>query len=96
MVILFCFRVKNLMATQATENKDSIDQGTNQICGVPIISKLTLPLAPKVLTYVEDCVKLCKPDSVYICNGSEEENVMMLKLLQANGSIVPLPKYENW
>ncbi|XP_014297793.1 phosphoenolpyruvate carboxykinase [GTP] [Microplitis demolitor] len=88
-------QVKNLMATQATENKDSIDQGTNQICGVPIISKLTLPLAPKVLTYVEDCVKLCKPDSVYICNGSEEENVMMLKLLQANGSIVPLPKYEN-
>lgn len=92
MLTIFCFRVTSLMATQVTESKSS----NNKISGVPIISQLTLPLAPKVLAYIEECTKLCKPDGIYICNGSDQENEMMLKLLQANGSIEPLPKYENW
>ncbi|XP_074101659.1 phosphoenolpyruvate carboxykinase [GTP] [Cotesia typhae] len=84
-------QVTSLMATQVTESKSS----NNKISGVPIISQLTLPLAPKVLAYIDECTKLCKPDVIYICNGSDQENEMMLKLLQANGSIEPLAKYEN-
>ncbi|CAG5082727.1 Similar to Pepck: Phosphoenolpyruvate carboxykinase [GTP] (Drosophila melanogaster) [Cotesia congregata] len=85
-------QVTSLMATQVTESKSS----NYKISGVPIISELTLPLAPKVLAYIEECAKLCKPDAIYICDGSDQENEIMLKLLQTNGSIEPLPKYENW
>jgi len=32
---------------------------------------------------------------VHICDGSEQENKMLIKSLLEAGTIVPLPKYEN-
>lgn len=46
--------------------------------------------------FVEDSVRLCRPSNVYVCDGSEAENSMLIELLLENRTIVPLPKYQNW
>lgn len=38
---------------------------------------------------------LCQPESIHICDGSNREYKMLLRLLQNQGTIVPLPKYQN-
>lgn len=67
-----------------------------RIADVPVISNVNVPLAPKVRAFIEEAVRLCRPDDVYICDGSEAENVQMLKMLENRGTIQPLPKYDNW
>lgn len=52
-------------------------------------------LTTNVRTWVEKNVDLCQPDSVHICDGSEAENKKLLALMQRQGTIQPLPKYEN-
>lgn len=39
-------------------------------------------LGPKVRKFVEENIKLCQPDMIHICDGSEEENRSLLNLLQ--------------
>ena len=53
-------------------------------------------LSPAVRDFVEANVKLCKPDALHICDGSEEENQSVLAQLQEQGMIKKLTKYENW
>lgn len=53
-------------------------------------------LPTKVQDFVADKVKLCKPDSVHICDGSKEENEALLKKLMDEGIAVPLIKHDNW
>lgn len=53
-------------------------------------------LPKKVQHYVQDNVKLCKPDTIHICDGSDRENEMLLYILQRDGMIKPLPKMDNW
>ncbi|KAK0181136.1 hypothetical protein PV327_003443 [Microctonus hyperodae] len=84
-----------LMATQVAQSKNTVDDVYDNILGTQILSKCPLPLAPKVFAYVEECVKLCKPDGIYICDGSDVENTTMLELLQKSGAIKRLPKYDN-
>ncbi len=50
----------------------------------------------KVLTFLEHDVELCQPAFIHICDGSDEENRLMLDILIAEGIVQPLPKYENW
>ena len=50
----------------------------------------------KVLTFLEHDVELCQPSFIHICDGSDEENRLMLDILIAEGIVQPLPKYENW
>lgn len=38
---------------------------------------------------------LCQPETIHICDGSNREYQMLLRLLQNQGTIIPLPKYEN-
>lgn len=38
---------------------------------------------------------MCQPDKVHICDGSQRENEILLTLLQKQGTITPLPKYDN-
>ncbi|KAK4315504.1 hypothetical protein Pmani_013265 [Petrolisthes manimaculis] len=52
-------------------------------------------LKPKVRTFVEDSVRLCRPDNVHICDGSERELRHLLNVMQQAGMIEPLPKYRN-
>lgn len=46
-------------------------------------------------TWVQRHVDLCQPDSVHICDGSEAENKALLALMQRQGTIQSLPKYDN-
>ncbi|KAG5666370.1 hypothetical protein PVAND_014401 [Polypedilum vanderplanki] len=52
-------------------------------------------LPSMVRNFIEDSARLCEPDSIHICDGSESENKMMLNEMQASGTIVSLPKYDN-
>ena len=67
---------------------------TNTIRGFSVIGDVArLPL--KVKSFIEESVVLCQPDKIHICDGSELENVLMLKSLKEAGAIIPLPKYQN-
>lgn len=39
--------------------------------------------------------KLCRPDQVHICDGSEEENRQLLSHMEEEGVIKRLKKYDN-
>ncbi|XP_038658870.1 phosphoenolpyruvate carboxykinase, cytosolic [GTP]-like isoform X3 [Scyliorhinus canicula] len=52
-------------------------------------------LSPAVRDFVEENAKLCQPDSIYICDGSEEENRQILSLMEEQGMIKRLRKYQN-
>merc|ERR1711872_1169438 len=52
-------------------------------------------LKPKVRTFVEDSARLCQPDALHICDGSERELRHLLNVMQQAGMIEPLPKYTN-
>uniref|UniRef100_A0A1B0C920 Phosphoenolpyruvate carboxykinase [GTP] n=1 Tax=Lutzomyia longipalpis TaxID=7200 RepID=A0A1B0C920_LUTLO len=52
-------------------------------------------LPPRVRKFVEDSVELCTPNRVHICEGTDAEYRGLLGLLQQQGTIVPLPKYDN-
>lgn len=53
-------------------------------------------LSPKVKNFVEEKAKVCQPKDIHICDGSEAENKYLLNLMQKQGMIEPLTKYENW
>lgn len=52
-------------------------------------------LQPKVKAFLEDSVKLCNPDNVHICDGSQPELDHLLGIMQKAGMIKKLKKYEN-
>lgn len=52
-------------------------------------------LSPKLRAYLEECVLLCQPQRIHICDGSDRENASLLRLLCDQGTIRPLPKYDN-
>lgn len=52
-------------------------------------------LPKKVRLYVEENAKVCQPDAIHICDGSEKERELLTYLLQKDGTIKPLKKYEN-
>lgn len=52
-------------------------------------------LPKRVRYFVEENAKVCQPDTVHICDGSEKEKELLHYILQRDGTIKPLPKYEN-
>ncbi len=44
----------------------------------------------KLKSWVQEWIELCQPDEVYWCDGSEEENQMLLDQMVASGSAVKL------
>ncbi|KAH8384566.1 hypothetical protein KR093_001378, partial [Drosophila rubida] len=52
-------------------------------------------LTPAARDYVDTCVDLCQPERVHICDGSEAESKLLQSLMLKQGTIVPLPKYDN-
>ncbi|RUS75430.1 hypothetical protein EGW08_016809 [Elysia chlorotica] len=52
-------------------------------------------LPNKVRNYVEENARLCKPDTIHICDGSERENEMLTYVLRKDGMLKKLHKYEN-
>ena len=53
-------------------------------------------LRPYVKEFVEKNIELCKPTSVHVCDGSKEENDMLLNKLVEQERLIKLTKYENW
>ena len=45
---------------------------------------------PRLIDWVEEMVKLAKPDSVYWCDGSKEEYNELSSLMVKNGTLMPL------
>lgn len=52
-------------------------------------------LAPKVRSFIEESVVLCQPNDIHICDGSDREYSQLIRVLQEQGTIIALPKYEN-
>ncbi|NXW92192.1 PCKGC protein, partial [Alopecoenas beccarii] len=52
-------------------------------------------LPPAARDFIESNAKLCQPESIHICNGSEEENKRILDVMVEQGMIKKLSKYEN-
>ncbi|XP_062925743.1 phosphoenolpyruvate carboxykinase, cytosolic [GTP]-like [Mobula hypostoma] len=52
-------------------------------------------LTPAVRHFVEESAKLCQPASIHICDGSEKENRQLLSLMEEQGMIKRLHKYQN-
>ncbi|XP_013806858.1 phosphoenolpyruvate carboxykinase, cytosolic [GTP] [Apteryx mantelli] len=52
-------------------------------------------LPPEVREFIESNAKLCQPESIHICDGSEEENQKILDIMVEQGMIKKLRKYEN-
>ncbi|XP_069728017.1 phosphoenolpyruvate carboxykinase, cytosolic [GTP] [Phaenicophaeus curvirostris] len=52
-------------------------------------------LPPEVRDFIESNAKLCQPESIHICDGSEEENKKILDIMVEQGMIKKLSKYEN-
>lgn len=48
-----------------------------------------------VRDFVERSARLCQPESIHICDGTEAENTATLTLLEQQGLIRKLPKYNN-
>lgn len=44
----------------------------------------------QVIDFISDHVKLCKPDSIVICTGSEEERISLENVLVKQGTFIPL------
>lgn len=53
-------------------------------------------LPPEARHFIESNAKLCQPESIHICDGSEEENKKILDIMVEQGMIKKLSKYENW
>ncbi len=53
-------------------------------------------LAPHIQSFVQEQAKLCKPDKIHVCDGSQEENKALLERLIKDGRLETLPKYDNW
>uniref|UniRef100_UPI000180C5F8 phosphoenolpyruvate carboxykinase, cytosolic [GTP] isoform X1 n=1 Tax=Ciona intestinalis TaxID=7719 RepID=UPI000180C5F8 len=52
-------------------------------------------LPSQIKSFILEKEKLCLPDEIHICDGSENENKSLLTQMQKDGEIKPLPKYDN-
>ncbi|XP_068119623.1 phosphoenolpyruvate carboxykinase, cytosolic [GTP]-like [Hyperolius riggenbachi] len=52
-------------------------------------------LSPDVVDFIVKNTRICQPDNIHICDGSEEENKKLLHQMEETGMIKRLPKYEN-
>jgi len=44
----------------------------------------------KLLDWVKEMAEMCQPDEIYWCDGSEEENERLIKLMVDSGLATPL------
>ena len=49
----------------------------------------------KLLKWVDETAKLCKPDAIHWCDGSQAEYEALFKQMVASGAATPLPKRPN-
>jgi GTP-dependent phosphoenolpyruvate carboxykinase len=59
-------------------------------------SKFLTGLPTSVCQFVEEKAKICKPDRIMVCDGSDEEFNKLADLLQKDGVFIELKKLKNW
>ncbi|XP_063819552.1 phosphoenolpyruvate carboxykinase, cytosolic [GTP] [Pseudophryne corroboree] len=52
-------------------------------------------LCPDVVDFIATYTRICLPENIHICDGSEEENKKFLHQMEESGMIKRLHKYEN-
>jgi len=62
---------------------------------IPVVHGELTRLQPKVRDFIERSASVCLPNAIHICDGSEQENVHILRTLQNAGQAKKLPKHEN-
>ncbi|XP_048517898.1 phosphoenolpyruvate carboxykinase [GTP] isoform X2 [Dendroctonus ponderosae] len=95
MTIAAVFRRFSTEAARAVKSRAHNVGLFQQLRGVTVVSGNIKDLPPKVKSYVEEHIDLCHPERVHICDGTDHENSHLIQLMQQQGTIVPLPKYEN-
>ncbi|WP_428769733.1 phosphoenolpyruvate carboxykinase (GTP) [Treponema sp. HNW] len=50
---------------------------------------------PKARAWVDECIKICQPDEVYVCDGSKEEYDRLMKEMVDSGLAISLKKKPN-
>ncbi|KAL6268111.1 hypothetical protein P5V15_001202 [Pogonomyrmex californicus] len=88
-------QISRFIVTHAAKNP-LIKNGFDYISKIPLLNACIVEISSKLRYYIEECASLCSPKDIYICNGTDLEYLQMLKILQKNGTIECLPKYENW
>ncbi len=53
-------------------------------------------LPKSVRQFVDESARVCEPDNIKICNGSEEEYKLLLRQLHKDGVVRSLKKMDNW
>ncbi len=64
--------------------------------GITMIKGDFKALSPRAQEFVAEKAALCKPDSIHICDGSDEEKRKLISNMELAGMLTKLPKYENW
>ncbi|KAI7687024.1 Phosphoenolpyruvate carboxykinase [Sarcoptes scabiei] len=49
-----------------------------------------------VRKFIEEKARICKPDQIQVCDGTEEENKQLIELMVKQGQLEKLEKYDNW
>ncbi|HBG93123.1 MAG: phosphoenolpyruvate carboxykinase [Nitrospirae bacterium GWF2_44_13] len=49
----------------------------------------------KLNNWIKETAEMCRPDDIYLCNGTKEEYNLMIEKLKASGSAIPLKKRPN-
>ncbi|XP_040185675.1 phosphoenolpyruvate carboxykinase, cytosolic [GTP] [Rana temporaria] len=52
-------------------------------------------LSSEAADFIFSNARICLPDNIHICDGSEEENKKLIHQMEETGMIKRLPKYEN-
>lgn len=53
-------------------------------------------VSDSIRKFVEEKARLCQPEQIKLCDGSETENQQLINLMVKEGILEKLPKYENW
>ena len=64
-------------------------------CAVPVIKGDWALLPKKVRDFTEENIAVCKPDNLWICDGSREEYDELAEQLIKSGALKRLTKYDN-
>lgn len=51
--------------------------------------------AHQITQFIDEASRICQPDKIHICDGSETEYENLVNLMVHSDMAVPLPKYEN-
>ena len=73
---------------------NSLNNGCRRL--VTVMQGELSKLSPRLRSFVEEKVRVCQPDQLHVCDGSEREYQQLVRLMQSQGALVALTKMKNW